>query len=100
MDIFGFNILELVTNPVGAITSVATGLIFFQGYKFITSVLRPISYVEKLYSIADKIVEQADDRFIDKIRNKQIKKDVQKRLRCILHERKEKINRLIERIKD
>jgi len=104
MEIFGIDILNLVTNPLGAIaaaaTTAATGIIFFQLWNIINSILKPVSYVDKLYDLADKIVERADDTIIDKIRNKKIKGDIQKQLEVVLRARKVKISELIKRISD
>tara|TARA_R110002051_G_scaffold204723_1_gene270805 strand:- start:447 stop:749 length:303 start_codon:yes stop_codon:yes gene_type:complete len=100
MEIFDINIFDLLTNPVGTATSAALGACFFQFWKFISSILNPIKYVEKLYNVADNIVIKADDNIIDKIRNKAIKNDISKKLKAVLKQRKKKIDELIKRISD
>jgi predicted nucleotide-binding protein (sugar kinase/HSP70/actin superfamily) len=100
MEIFGIDVFGFFTNPVGALSTAATGLLVFEAYKFLNSVLKPVQYVEKLYEIADKIIEQTDDNYIDKIRNKRIKDDIQKELKEVLLKRKTKIDLLVKRISD
>ena len=70
------------------------------GWKTFSSIFKPVSYVDKLYSVADSIVENVDNRVIDVIRSKQVKRSIQKDLKTILLLRKGKIEKLIERISD
>jgi len=95
MDFF-----ELLTNPIGVITTCSCGVVFFQAWKLINRILKPLTYVEKLYDIADAIIEQADNNIIDKIRSKKIKEDIQKQVKQILLKRKKKIDLLIKSIAD
>ena len=99
MDLIG-NVFGFLTNPAGTATAIATGVILFQGWKILNSIFKPISYVSKLYDLADHIIEQADDNFIDKIRSKQIKGDIQRELKEVLLKRKRKIEDLIDKIGD
>lgn len=100
MEIFGIDVWQAVTNPMGALAAAGTGALAYQGYRFLRSVFQPIKHVRKLYEVADHIVEQADNTIIDKIRNKQIKKDVQTDLKNELLRRQMKIKDLIDRISD
>ncbi len=100
MEIFGIDIVQAITNPVGAIVTALSGAALYQGWKFLKSLINPMQYAEKLYEVADNIIIQADDNFIDKIRNKMIKDDVQKDLSKALENRKAKIDELIKRISD
>lgn len=94
------NIFSFLTRPIGQATTVSTGIILFQGWKIINSIHKPVAYVEKLYDAADHIIEQADNNFIDKIRNSQIKDDIQQELKIVLLNRKQKIDQLIKKIGD
>ena len=104
MEIFGMDLGLLFTNPVAAIAGTliasAGGILVFQLWKTFNSMFRPVSYIEKLYTLADRIVEKLDDSIIDIIRNKEIKKSIQKEMREVLIKRKKKIQALIERISD
>ena len=98
MEVFGVNVLGLITNPAGAIGAAVTGLLVFQGWNVLKSIFKPAAYVAKLYDLADTAIERIDNSIIDKIRNKKIKKDIQKDLKEVLLNRKEKISVLIDRI--
>jgi hypothetical protein len=100
MDLFGINIFNLIHNPAGAISTLAIGLLAYKSWQLLNSIFRPISYVSKLYDIADRIVERADNTIIDKIRNKRIKKDIQRQLKEVLTNRKCKIDKLICKVDD
>lgn len=82
------------------IASAGAGVVLYQAWKFISSVLNPMQYAEKLYDIADRIVESADNNILDKIRNKYLKDKIQEDLKKTLEKRKEKIDKLISKIGD
>lgn len=94
------SIINFVTNPVGAITGFATGIIIFQVYKVAVNILRPAQYIDKLYRLADNVVINIDDRVIDKFLPKRVKKDLQERIIKVLEKRKSKIDTLIQLISD
>ena len=75
MEIFGIDVWGLITNPIGAVAATSTSIILFQGWKVLNSMFRPVSYVAKLYDMADHVVEQIDNNLVDKIRSKKIKAD-------------------------
>tara|TARA_R110000803_G_scaffold64367_1_gene125353 strand:+ start:452 stop:754 length:303 start_codon:yes stop_codon:yes gene_type:complete len=100
MQIYGIDILGALTNPVGAITTVATGLLLFKGYKILNDILKPVSYISKLYELADTVVLNLDNRLVDKIRSKKVKDNIQKDIRQVLRNRVMKIEALILRISD
>ena len=99
MELVG-NIIGFFSNPTGYIAALSTGVILFQAWKLLNSIFKPITYIEKLYDLADHITEEADNNFIDKIRNSRIKGDVQRELKDVLIKRKEKIDDLIKRVSD
>jgi hypothetical protein len=100
MEFFGINIIDLATNPVGAVGALATAIVSYKVYRVFDSVFRPVSYVGKLYDLADDIVLRVDNNIIDKIRNRHIKESTQVELIRILQDRKGKIDFLVESIRD
>lgn len=99
MEIFGIDVIGLVTNPAGALVGGAVGIIIFQVYKILMGMFSPVQYVRKLYKIADNIVLNADKQLINKIGNKQVKADLEAKLVAVLNERPEDIKKLIASIK-
>lgn len=100
MEIFGVDVLVLITDHADEITTGAIMVIIYQVYRLFNSIFKPVSYVRKLYELADHIVEHADDNLIDKIRIKSVKNKVQKEMKKVLLERKEKVNELIKKVSD
>lgn len=92
--------IDIATNPVGAAAITLSGIVFAKLFQYFNAILEPASYVSKLYEAADKVIENVDDRFIDKIRNKNIKKTIQKDLKVVLMARRSKIDKLIAKISD
>jgi|32_taG_2_1085360.scaffolds.fasta_scaffold12895_4 hypothetical protein len=94
-DIFGF-----LTNPYGTLIGLGSGFLMYKIWILFKSIFNPVSYVDKLYSLADKVIENLDNQIIDKIRNKKVKEDIHKELSLLLRDRSKKINELIKRISD
>ena len=64
MEIMGINVLELALNPTGALVAAASGVVLVQLYGAINAIFRPVRYISKLYSVADKIILTIDNRII------------------------------------
>lgn len=94
------NIFNFVTNPAGAITSLAIGIITFHLYQIVKGILNPIEKLNKLYDFADKIILTIDDRVVDKFLPKKLKKEFQKDILSVLLSRKDRIDALVDKIKD
>ena len=100
MDIGSLDIIGIVTNPLGIVTTLVSGVLFFQVYKVIDKILKPVQYIEKLYEMADMIIINLDNKLIDKIRSKKMKSHIQKQIKDVLLRRKLKLDDLISRISD
>ena len=101
MEIFGIKLFGLVKDVAGnGLMAGVSAIIFYQLWKQFNAIFRPVKYVSKLYDLADDAIEHLDDHIIDRIRNKKIKNDIQKELKEVLKQRKEKIDILINLIDD
>ena len=102
MDLSG--IVDFITNPAGALVggvlSGAVGIISFQVYKIVKGIIKPAQYIDKLYSVADSVVVNIDDRLIDKYLPKAMKKDMTQSIIKVLEKRRGRINKLIDLISD
>ena len=99
MDFIG-DVISFVTNPISTLISGSFVLVLYYGYKALVEVLKPFRIVLFMYGLMDTLMCLLDDHVIDKINHKDIKNDIQVRLRDTLIQRKKKIGALIEKISD
>ena len=96
--------LDFVSGPfsglVGTALAMSGGVVIYHIWRIISSILNPVSYVSKMYQLADKAIYALDDRIIDKIRNERIKRDIQLKLKNVLENRSKEIELLIKEIGD
>ena len=100
MEAFSINLIDYFKDHFSTFLILGGGGLAFQGYKLIKKTTNPVKYIEELYNLADLVIEQLDNRFIDKIRNKRFKEEIQKDIIANLELRKKKINELIQRVSD
>lgn len=100
MEILGINLGEALSGSSLAVVAGGSGIILVKAWKIISSKLDPVSYIDKLYSLADTAIENIDNRLIDKITSKDVKIHIQKKIKDILLYRKIKIDMLIKKISD
>ncbi len=100
MDIFGMVSGFVVNNIGNALIGGASGLILLQAYKIIKKMVNPAQYILELYELADKVVVNFDNKFIDKYLPEAVKKEMQEDIIHTLHKRKAEIDDLINVIKD
>ena len=99
MSILG-DVVGFVSNPVGGIVGGVVGIASLQLWRIVKKQVSPISYIRKGYEGLDKVVEEIDNRLIDKIFVKKLKGKIQEDVKLVLQERKKKIEELIKRISD
>lgn len=97
---FFIGIYKFLTSNLMEIIIGSSGILGFLMWKAVKTTLNPVAYISKLYNLADITIEKIDNNFIDKLRNKKVKKDIQKQLKTELLKRKTKIDNLIKLIKD
>jgi len=81
MDIFGFNIVEIIKNPVAGILGGVASVALFAGYKFIMARINPERAIDFFFDKICYAMTYSDNQWVDKIRVKKIKKDLQARIR-------------------
>lgn len=100
MEAFSINLIDYFKDHFSTFLILGGGGLAFQGYKLIQKIINPVKYIERLYLLADLTIEQIDNRFIDKIRDKRFKEEIQKDIIASLKLRKKKINELIKKVSD
>ena len=102
MEIFGVNVVDIITNPVGILTTAVIGAVGYHGKNIVQSILKPIPYMKDQFKVADEIVDSVVENngstLMNKLRNRNLKDDEVEELRQILILRKEKLEYMITRL--
>jgi|ETNvirenome_6_85_1030632.scaffolds.fasta_scaffold13873_6 hypothetical protein len=76
------------------------GVLIYRLYLLVKSLYNPVEYLADLYSLADRLVLELDNRFIDRFLTKDAKEIVQRDIISVLTSRKASIDNLIDKIVD
>lgn len=93
MEIFGFNIVEIIKNPISGVLGGVVSVALFAGYKVLMSKINPERAIDFFFDKICYAMTYSDNKWVDKIRVKKIKKDLQARI-------KESVTRGIRRVED